>query len=249
MKLSEDFCANSETHNVTGALPPQDNRHFYECQIYGIKGIFEKKHTMTTLALARPTMYSEEEYLRLENDAFEKSEFFQGKIVKMAGAAPNHNRIKENVIGEIYPALKKGKSCKSYSSDQRIHIPSNSLYTYPDIIIVCGSNKFAELDRNTLVNPSVIIEILSPSTSEYDRSKKFRLYRDIETLQEYVIVDSLTIEALVYRRTPDNQWLLADDAFSLTDTITIQTIGATLQMTDLYDGTENVSSLFPTLKE
>lgn len=204
---------------------------------------------MTTLALTRPTMYSEKEYLRLENEAFEKSEFFEGKIVMMAGAAPNHNRIKDNAVGELYAVLKKNKSCKSYSSDQRIHIPSNSLYTYPDILIVCGPNKFAELDRNTVINPSVIIEILSPSTTEYDRGHKFKLYRDIETLQEYVTIDSRKPEAQVYRRTADNQWLLADDAFSLTDTITIQTIGATLSMADLYDGTENVSSLFPAPKE
>ncbi|MGN7889399.1 Uma2 family endonuclease [Dyadobacter endophyticus] len=204
---------------------------------------------MTTLALVRPTMYSEEEYLRLENDASEKSEFFQGKIVMMAGAAPNHNRIKDNLVGEIYLVLKKNKSCKSYSSDQRIHIPSNSLYTYPDIVIVCGPNKYSELDRNTIVNPSVIVEVLSPSTTDYDRSRKFRLYRDIETLKEYVIMDSLSVSAEVYRRTIDNQWLLADDAFSLNDSITIQTIGATLQMADLYDGTENVSGLFPAPKE
>lgn len=204
---------------------------------------------MTTLALVRPTMYSEEEYLRLENDASEKSEFFQGKIVMMAGAAPNHNRIKDNLVGEIYLVLKKNKSCKSYSSDQRIHIPSNSLYTYPDIVIVCGPNKYSELDRNTIVNPSVIVEVLSPSTTDYDRSRKFRLYRDIETLKEYVIIDSLSVSAEVYRRTIDNQWLLADDAFSLNDSITIQTIGATLQMADLYDGTENVSGLFPAPKE
>jgi Uma2 family endonuclease len=204
---------------------------------------------MTGLAIRIPTMYSEEEYLRLENDAFEKSEFFQGQIIKMIGATPNHNRVKENVIGEIYPALKKGKSCRSSSSDQRIHIPANSLYTYPDIIIVCGPNKFSALDRITIINPSVIIEILSPSTAEYDRGHKFKLYRDIETLQEYVTIDSRKSEAQVYRRMPDDQWILADDAFSLTDSITIQTIGATLLMAELYDGTENVSSLFPASKE
>lgn len=173
------------------------------------------------LALSQPTMYSEEEYLRLENDAFEKSEYFQGQIIKMAGAAPNHTRVKENVIGEIYPALKKNKSCRSSSSEQRIHIPANSLYTYPDIIIVCGPNKFSKLDRITIINPSVIIEILSPST-EYDRGLKFKLYRDIETLQEYVTIDSRKADAQVFRRMPDNQWILADDAFSLTETITIK---------------------------
>lgn len=205
--------------------------------------------TALALALPQPTMYSEEEYLRLENDAFEKSEFFQGQIIKMAGATPNHNRVKENVSVEVGIVLKKNKSCRSSSSDQRIHIPANSLYTYPDIIIVCGPNKFSKLDRITIINPSVIIEILSPSTSDYDRGQKFKLYRDIETLQEYVTIDSRKADAQVFRRMSGNQWILADDAFSLTETITIQTIGATLQMADLYDGTENVSSLLPPPKE
>nr|WP_295926135.1 Uma2 family endonuclease [uncultured Dyadobacter sp.] len=204
---------------------------------------------MATLALSQSTMYSEEEYLRLENDALEKSEYFQGKIVMMAGGTPNHNRVKENIIGEIYPILKKQRSCKSYSSDQRIHIPSNSLYTYPDIAIVCGPNRYAELDRNSIVNPSVIIEIMSAGTGDYDLGEKFRLYRDIESLQEYITIHSLHVEAEVWRRTADNHWLLADDAFSLNDSITIQSIGATLQMADLYDGTENVGSLFPAPKE
>jgi Uma2 family endonuclease len=204
---------------------------------------------MTGLAIRIPTMYSEEEYLRLENDAFEKSEFFQGQIIKMSGAAPDHNRVKENISIEVGIVLKKNKSCRSSSSDQRIHIPANSLYTYPDIIIVCGPNKFSTLDRITITNPSVIIEILSPSTAEYDRGQKFKLYRDIETLQEYVTIDSRKTEAQVYRRMPDDQWVLADDAFSLTDSITIQTIGATLLMAELYDGAENVSSLFPASKE
>ncbi|MBO9614259.1 MAG: Uma2 family endonuclease [Dyadobacter sp.] len=194
-------------------------------------------------------MYSEEEYLRLENDAFEKSEYFEGQIIAMAGATPNHNRVKENIVGELYPILKKNKSCKSCSSDQRIHIPSNSLYTYPDIIIVCRPQKYAEHDRNTIVNPSVIVEILSPSTMDYDRGLRFRLCRDIESLQEYVTLGSLSVQAEVWRRNADNQWILADDAFSLTESITIQTIGATLQVADLYDGTENVSSLLPPLKE
>ncbi len=201
------------------------------------------------LALSQPTMYSEEEYLRIENGAFEKSEYFRGQIIKMAGAAPNHSRVKENVAIEVGIVLKKNKSCRSSSSDQRIHIPANSLYTYPDIVIVCGPNKFSKLDRITIVNPSAIIEILSPSTCEYDRGEKFKLYRDIETLQEYVTIDSRKASAQVFRRMPDNQWILAGDAFSLTESITIQTIGATLQMADLYDGTENVSSLLPPSEE
>jgi len=226
-------------------LPPQDNRCFQAHWIRLIKGIFEKKHTMAAqaLALLHPTMYSEEEYLRLENVALERSEFLRGLLIPKEAEAPDHNLIKEHVIGELGLILRKGKICKSSSGTQRVFVPSISSYFYPDILVVCGPNKYGVLDCNSITNPSVIIEILSPSTHEYDRGEKFKLYRDIDTLQEYVTIDSRKAGAQVFRRMPDNQWILADDAFSLTESITIQTIGATLQMADLYDGTENVSSL------
>ncbi|SEJ44044.1 Endonuclease, Uma2 family (restriction endonuclease fold) [Dyadobacter sp. SG02] len=194
-------------------------------------------------------MYSEEEYLRLEKDALERSEFLEGMLIPKDAEGPDHNIVKEHVIGELGMILKKSIVCKSFSSTQRVFVPSICSYFYPDILVVCGSNRYGMLDRITIVNPSVVIEILSPSTCEYDCGPKFKLYRDIETLQEYVTIDSRKPYAQVFRRMADNQWILADDAFSLAESITIQTIGATLQMADLYDGTENVSSLLPPPKE
>ena len=90
------------------------------------------------------TLYSEEDYLLIENKASYKSEYFRGEIFMMAGGTPNHNRIKENLSIEVGIILKKRKSCRSYSSDQRVHIPENSLYTYPDVVVVCGPNQYAE---------------------------------------------------------------------------------------------------------
>lgn len=186
------------------------------------------------------TMYSEDDYLFMEAKASYKSEYFRGEIFMMAGGTPNHNRIKENLSVEIGIILKKRSSCRSYSSDQRIHIPENSLYTYPDLVVVCNPNKYSEKDKNAITNPTLIVEVLSESSSAYDRGDKFRLYRDIESLQEYVIVNSLNVGAEVYRRTQDGHWLLASDAYKATGSIHIQCLDASLRLADLYLGTENV---------
>jgi Uma2 family endonuclease len=185
-------------------------------------------------------IHSEEDYLALEVKAGYKSEYFRGEIFMMAAATPNHNRVKENLSGEIYNSLKKRQSCQSYSSDQRIHIPENSLYSYPDIVIVCGSNQYAEKDKNTIINPTVLIEVLSESTGAYDRGDKFRFYRDIDSLREYILVNSINVGVEVYRRTEDDHWLLAEDAYKLSDSVLIQSIETTLHLADLYEGTDNV---------
>jgi Uma2 family endonuclease len=194
-------------------------------------------------------IYSEEDYLRLEEKAAYKSEYFRGEIFMMAGGTPNHNRIKENLSIEIGVTLKKRKSFRSYSSDQRIHIPENSLYTYPDVVVVCGSNQYADKDKNTITNPTIIIEVVSQGSGAYDRGDKFRLYRDIDSLQEYVLVNSLHVGIEVYRRTEDNHWLLAEDAYKLTDSVTIASIEATLLLSDLYAGTDNVKEGWITREE
>lgn len=195
------------------------------------------------------TTYSEEQYLQREAKAGYKSEYFRGEIFMMAGGTPNHNRIKENVSVEIGISLKKRKSCRSYSSDQRIHIPENSLYSYPDIVVICGPNAYAEKDKNTIVNPTVIIDVLSESTGAYDRGDKFRLYRDIESLQEYVLVNSVHVGVEIYRRTENGYWMLAADVYKFSDAVTVQSIETTLQLSDLYEGTDNVKEGWTTPDE
>ncbi|USJ28853.1 Uma2 family endonuclease [Dyadobacter chenhuakuii] len=178
-------------------------------------------------------MYSEQEYLELEREAEYKSEYYQGEIFAMAGASPNHNRIMANLSGEIYMAL-KGRSCQNFSSDMRLHIPQNGLYTYPDIIILCGKPEFSQNDKDTLINPSVIIEVLSKSTSAYDRGDKFRLYRSIPTLTDYILVDSLSISVEVFRKNEDGTWLLNSEINNINERITLTNINVQIELKDVY---------------
>ncbi|WP_342088824.1 Uma2 family endonuclease [Dyadobacter sp. OTU695] len=178
-------------------------------------------------------MYTEEEYLELERTAEYKSEYYRGEIFAMSGASRYHNRITENLSGEIYLEL-KGKPCQSFSRDMRVHIPENTLYTYPDLLIVCGKPEFLDKQTDTLLNPSVIIEVLSPSTEGYDQGRKFHLYRSLRTLTEYVLIDSQDIRAEVHRKGSDGLWILASEASDIEGSIEIGHIGLTLKMADIY---------------
>lgn len=140
--------------------------------------------------------------MALEEKAEYKSEYYQGEIFMMAGGTPNYNRIRENLSILIGGFLFR-KSCRTYSSDQRLMVVAHGLYTYPDLMIICGKNQYDAEDRNTISNPMVLIEVLSKSTGNYDRGKKFRMYRSVPTLQEYVMVDSITYLAEVYRKHKD----------------------------------------------
>src|SRR3954447_2113210 len=107
------------------------------------------------------------EYLVIERAAEKKSEFFNGEMVAMAGASREHNAINENLVGELFARL-KGGSCRTFSRDQRLFVKATGLYTYPDIVIVCGPGEYDQADRDSLTNPVAIIEITSPSTEHYD---------------------------------------------------------------------------------
>ncbi|WP_031526090.1 Uma2 family endonuclease [Dyadobacter crusticola] len=185
------------------------------------------------------TMYSAEEYLELERAADYKSEYYRGEIFAMAGAGRNHNRIKENLSIEIGSFL-KSKSCQSFSSDMRVHIPESTLYTYPDLLIVCGKAEFLDSHTDTLLNPSVIIEVLSPSTESYDRGKKFRFYRGIDSLVEYILIDSTELSAEVHRKGSGDIWGLSSAAYDLESSIEISQAGLTLKMSDIYSQTEGI---------
>ncbi len=122
--------------------------------------------------------YTIEEYLEMESTATEKHEYYQGEIFAMSGPKVSHNIIAGNTFGSLMYKL-KGKSCRPFNSDQRIHIEKNTLFTYPHISIICGDIITLNNDDWNILNPTVIIEVLSPSTKNYDRGEKFRLYRDI----------------------------------------------------------------------
>jgi Uma2 family endonuclease len=151
----------------------------------------------------------------------------------MSGASNEHNDIAYNINRIIAPFL-HGKGCKLYGSDFRIHIPDNSLYTYPDFSIVCGKADTTEVYTDNLTNPTVLIEILSKSTKQYDRGTKFHLYRSIKTLQEYILIDSTSISVEIFRRQSDNSWEFTEFKL-LSDSFFISTIGLTLQLRDVYE--------------
>ena len=182
------------------------------------------------------TILSQQEYLNWEKASSRKHEFFEGEIFGMSVASPRHNKISVNLIGELYTLL-KGKPCQPYGSDMRVHIPQNTLYTYPDISIFCGDTILSALDENTLISPTVIIEILSKSTRNYDRGEKFKLYRDIPTIKEYHLVDSESILVEAYRINLNGNWEL-EETKSADGFFSIPAIDIKFRINDVYAGTK-----------
>jgi Uma2 family endonuclease len=178
--------------------------------------------------------YTIEEYLEMERASDVKHEYYQGEIFAMAGAGPEHNIIFSNVFGELYASL-KGKPCRPYGSDMRIHIPENTLFCYPDISIFCGDPITTDKEKDTVLHPTIIIEIMSKSTRNYDLGTKFDLYRDIPTLKEYIVIDSERIGVTAFRINMNNQWVLKDYK-TFQDTVLIPTVEVTLSMQDIYNG-------------
>lgn len=177
---------------------------------------------------------SPEEYLERERLALEKHEYYQGEVFAMSGASLHHNKIFANLFTDIGFKL-KGKSCQPFGSDLRIHIPKNTLYTYPDISIVCDKPETTDDSFDTITNPSVIFELLSPSTRNYDLGQKFNLYRAIGTLQEYILVDTEGVYVQKHIRNADNSWQLTEYS-SLESSFEISTIKLTVLLSDIYNG-------------
>jgi Uma2 family endonuclease len=176
---------------------------------------------------------SPEAYLAMERASEEKHEYYKGEVFAMSGASWEHNVIVKNINTLVLPFL-KGKPCDMFGSDLRIHIPENTLYTYPDFSIICGEPETIDNEKDTVVKPSVIIEILSKSTRDYDRGTKFNLYRGIKTLKEYILIDSTSVCVEIYKHQPENSWQLTEFK-KLSDSFFISTIGLTLQLKDIYE--------------
>lgn len=179
---------------------------------------------------------SVQEYIQFEQSALDKHEFFNGDVFAMAGASPVHNKIFSNVFGELAYRL-KGEPCGAYGSDLRIHIPENSLYTYPDISLICGDIVSAKEDAHTAVQPTVLFEILSPSTKDYDRGGKFKLYRDIPTLREFVLIDTEAINVEIFRVNAHGNWELEEHK-DLQDTLVLSSVSIQIALADIYEGTK-----------
>jgi Uma2 family endonuclease len=177
-----------------------------------------------------------EEYLQMERASLTKHEYYQGEIFDMAGTSDPHNFIFSNLFGELAYRI-KGGPCRPFGSDKRVHIPENTLFTYPDISIFCKNIFDLTIYEDNAIQPSVLIEILSPSTRNYDRGDKFKLYRDIPTLKEYILVDSETVGIDVWRLNEQKHWELQRYK-DLSSILEIQTIGFTLSLEEIYRDTQ-----------
>ena len=173
-----------------------------------------------------------EEFLTFERASDEKHEYYDGVIVAMSGAKRAHNLISVNVGSSLHAAL-KNKDCETYMSEMRVFVPAVRLYTYPDIVVVCGDPQFVDDEFDTLTNPVLLIEILSDSTEGYDRGLKFQNYRSIESLVEYVLVSQNAARIEKYVKHGDGFWLLSDAA-GLESSITLEAIDCTLSLADVY---------------
>jgi len=185
------------------------------------------------MSLQAQKRYTPEEYLALERQAQCKSEYYAGDICAMAGASRWHNLIVTNVLREISLQL-KGRPCTAYPSDMRVKISPTGLYTYPDVTVVCGAAQFEDTQQDTLLNPTLIVEVLSESTEAYDRGGKFAHYRKLASLIEYVLIAQTKPDIEHYIRQPDNRWLL-EEAESLHGTVHFPAIDCHLSLAEVYD--------------
>jgi Uma2 family endonuclease len=179
---------------------------------------------------------SAEEYLEAERKALEKHELMNGKIITMQGASLNHNRIVKNLISAIDAKL-KGSSCEVFPSDLRVNIPSTNSFCYPDLTIVCGKPELLDEHFDNLLNPSVIVEVLSPSTESYDKGNKFFTYQQIPSLKEYILVDTSATSIQTIVKKDDGLWKF-ETINEPTASLTITTIEQQILLSDIYYNVE-----------
>jgi Uma2 family endonuclease len=186
------------------------------------------------MAALPKTQYTPEQYLALEREADYKSEYINGEIHALAGASREHNLIASNVIREISVQF-KGRPCEVYTSDMRVNIGATDAYVYPDAVAVCGEPYFGGADVDVLLNPIVIVEVLSPSTEAYDRGEKFAHYRKLESLREYVLIaqDKARVEHYV-REGGHEEWIFTEVS-GLEGMLRLGSIGCEVALREMYD--------------
>lgn len=183
---------------------------------------------------AQPYEYlSLQQYFELEATSEIKHEYYRGATYAITGASARHNLIVANIIGLLHSQL-RGSPCRVFPSDLRLKIEQTGLYTYPDVSVICGTIQFDAGRQDTVTNPSVLIEVLSPRTENYDRGKKFEHYRTIETLQVYIVVAQDRMHIEQYIRQDEHRWLLVD-FFTPEQVLQIDTTDCNLPLADVYE--------------
>ena len=179
--------------------------------------------------------YTDKDYLAFEREAVEKHEYINGKIRAMAGASEDHNVIASNLFGELFVQLKNTK-CRAFASDMRVLAATSkkSDYFYPDVVVTCGKRKFDDKKKDVLLNPQVVIEVLSKSTKLKDRNEKFEAYTALESLTDYVLVEQDTMRIEHYVRIDEENWkvrLLSKNS----DELVFDSIGCRVALADIYN--------------
>lgn len=182
-----------------------------------------------------------DEYLSLEAETGIKHEFYDGEVFAMAGGTPNHSTLQFNVSGFLHAQL-RGRQCKGFGSDQRVAIDSAGLYTYPDLSVACG----AEFDEhNSLLNPTLLVEVLSPATEAYDRGLKFSLYQQLPSLRQYLLISQDQLLIHLFTRGENGRWSFEEFRHA-EDMVPLTSIDCTLNVGELYEGvTLSKPSLHP----
>ena len=185
---------------------------------------------MTTEPLQR---LSPAEYLAFEREAETKHEYVGGEVFAMAGASARHNLIVANLIIELGSQLRNG-SCRVFSNDQRVAVSPEGPFYYPDVVVVCAEPRFLDGERDTLANPELVIEVLSPTTEAFDRGLKFSHYRTVPSLQEILFVAQETVRLERFARREGGQWLLADHT-KPEAVVELPSVGCRLELARMYD--------------
>lgn len=201
---------------------------------------FKRRKIMSKSNLATvEKFYTDEEYISIEREAKEKHELFNGEIVAMAGASREHNLICLNISSELRFAL-KGSGCETYSTDMRVKMEKGK-YAYPDVVVVCDKPQFADDEFDTLLNPIIVVEILSKSTRFRDKTEKLTIYQKMESVQECLLIEQDFPRIEHYIKQTPNQWLLRIYE-SLEETLSLESIGCEIPLSEIYAQIEfNVS--------
>ena len=174
-----------------------------------------------------------QDYLAWERRQETRHEFFDGEIFAMTGASREHNLVCLNIAASLHTQL-RGKPCEVYNNDMRVKVSETGMYTYPDIVAACAEPQFEDAEVDTLLNPVLIIEVLSDSTEQYDRGAKFRHYRTLPSLQDYLLVAQTECRVEHYAREAGSRWLLTEYG-DLDDTIDLASVGCRLHLREMYE--------------
>jgi Uma2 family endonuclease len=185
------------------------------------------------MATAPRPYYTVEEYLAFERGSDMKHEYYAGEIFAMVGASRRHVLIVTNTVGELHAAL-KGRDCTVYATDMRLRVSPTGLYTYPDVTVVCGRAEFGEEPPDTLLNPKIIIEVLSKSTESYDRTTKFEHYKTLDSVTDYLLISQDAHHVEHHARQTDGTWR-SSVAEGLNGVVRLESIGCELRLSELYD--------------